>query len=177
MAAKGNKKTAKKPARPGGPKAKGRAQPARSGVGRRPNDKRPPTLVAMLILAAIQAVGAIFGGIGLVQNPKSSLGLPVSQLEGTPFKNYLIPGLILLIVVGLFSLLVFVGLLSRWTAAWWLSLASGGGLVIWIITEVVLLGYLPGTGTGFQIGFGLVGAAIVILALLRPTRRYFGIVR
>ena len=110
-------------------------------------------------------MGAIGGGIGLVADPTNNIGMPVSQLEGTPFNDYLIPGLILLIVVGLFSLLVFVGLLLRWKAAWWLSLASGGGLVIWIITEVALLGYLPGSGTGLQIVFGLVGVAIVVLAL------------
>ena len=133
--------------------------------------------MALLILTAIQAVGAILGGIALVQDPTNSIGLQVNQLQGTPFKDYLIPGLILLIVVGLFSLVVFVGLLSRWTTAWWLSLASGGGLVIWIITEVALLGYLAGTALGMQIVFGLMGAVIVALALLRPTRRYFGIAR
>jgi hypothetical protein len=137
--------------------------------------KRPATAVAQLALTALQAAGAIAGGIGLVQDPVKNIGLPTSLLEGSPFKDYLIPGLILLIVVGLFSLIVFVGLLLRWKAAWWLSLASGGGLVIWIIAEVALLGYLPGAGIGMQIAFGLVGVAIVVLALARPTRRLFGI--
>ena len=139
--------------------------------------KRPGTAVAQLILAAVQAAGAIGGGIGLVQDPVNNIGMPLSLLDGTPFKDYLIPGLILLIVVGLFSLLVFVGLLLRWKAAWWLSLASGGGLVIWIVAEVALLGYLSGAGIGLQIVFGLVGVAILVLTLARPTRRFFGIGR
>lgn len=138
-------------------------------------EKRPATVVALLVLTAIQAVGAIGGGIGLVGDPKNNIGLSVGLLEGTPFKDYLIPGLILLIVVGLFSLFVFVGLLVRWKPAWWLCLASGGGLLIWIITEAVLLGSLPGTGIALQIAFGLVGAAIVIVALSGPTRRSFNI--
>jgi hypothetical protein len=137
--------------------------------------KRPGTAMAQLILAAVQAAGAIGGGIGLVQDPVNNIGMPVSLLDGTPFKDYLIPGLILLIVVGLFSLLVFVGLLLRWKAAWWLALASGGGLVIWIVSEVALLGYLPGAGIGLQILFGLVGVAILVLTLVRPTRRFFGV--
>ncbi len=99
------------------------------------------------------------------------------MLEGSPFKDYLIPGLILLVVVGLFALLVLAGLLRLWKPAWWLSLASGGGLVIWIITEVALLGYLPGSGIGMQIAMGVLGLAIVTLTLLAPTRRYFGIGR
>jgi hypothetical protein len=141
------------------------------------NNKRPRAVVALIVLTLIQALGAIGGGIGLVRDPVKNIGLSVSLLEGTPFKNYLIPGLILLIVVGLFSLLVFAGLMRRWKPAWWLSLASGGGLVIWIITEAALLGYLPGSGITLQIVFGVIGVAIVVLALLRPTRRYFGIGR
>lgn len=113
----------------------------------------------------------------MVRDPVKNVGMPLSLLDGTPFKDYLIPGLILLVVVGVFSLLVFVGLLLKWKAAWWLSLASGGGLVVWIIAEVALLGYLAGAGIGLQIVFGLVGIAILVLALARPTRRYFGIGR
>jgi hypothetical protein len=144
-------------------------------AGVRSRARRPGTTLALLVLAAVQAVGAIGGGVGLVQDPVNNIGLPISLLEGTPFNDYLIPGLILLLVVGVFSLLVFVGLLLRWKAAWWLSLASGGGLIIWIIAEVALLGYLPGAGIGMQIAFGLIGVAIVALALTRSTRRYFGI--
>ena len=147
---------------------------ARPTTGNRAESRRPGTVVALLVLTGIQALGAMGGGAGLVRDPTNNIGMPLSLLEGTPFKDYLIPGLILLIVVGLFALLVLVGLLLRRTPAWWLSLASGGGLLIWVIVEVILLGYLPGAGIGLQIAFGLVGATIVGLALSRPTRRYFG---
>jgi hypothetical protein len=80
------------------------------------------------------------------------------------------------VVVG-FRLFVWAGLLRRWKPAWWLSLASGGGLFIWIITEAALLGYLPGAGIGLQITMGILGLAIVVLTLVRPTRRYFRIGR
>ncbi len=139
--------------------------------------RRPGSAMVQLVLAGLQAAGAIGGGIGLVRDPVKNIGMPVSLLEGTPFKDYLIPGLILLIVVGLFSLLVFVGLLLKWRAAWWLSLASGGGQMIWIVTEGVLLGYLSGAGIGLQIVFGLVGLGVVVTALLPAVRRYYGIGR
>jgi hypothetical protein len=138
-------------------------------------NRMPGTVLALLILTAIQAVGAIGGGIGLVRDPRNNIGLPTSLLEGTPFKDYLIPGLILLIVVGLFALLVLAGLLRHWKPAWWLSIASGAALVIWIIAEAALLGYLPGSGIALQIVFGLIGVAIVVLDLLQSTRRYYGI--
>ncbi len=144
---------------------------------RRRSRRRPWTGWAQIVLAGVQAAGAIGGGIGLVQDPVANIGMPVRVLEGTPFENYLIPGLILLVVVGLFSLFVFVGLLLRWRAAWWLSLASGGGQLIWIITEVALLGNLGASGIALQVVFGVVGAGVVLLALAGPTRLYFGIGR
>jgi hypothetical protein len=166
MATRRQKNTAKKRLGPITPLSKGRSR-----------KKRPGTAAAQVVLAGVQAAGAIGGGIGLVKDPVKNIGMPLSLLDGTPFKDYLIPGLILLIVVGLFSLLVFVGLLLKWKAAWWLSLASGGGLIIWIVAEVALLGYLPGAGIALQIVFGVIGVAIVALTLMRPTRRFFRIGR
>jgi hypothetical protein len=111
----------------------------------------------------------------MTANPVNNIGMPISMLEGSPFGDYLIPGLILMMVVGVFPLTVFVGLLLRSRPAWWLSIAVGAGLIIWIVTEVALLGYLPGAGLALQIVFGLIGAAILTLALTRPTRRFFRI--
>ncbi len=137
--------------------------------------RRPKTLWALLTLSAVQIIGAAAGGAGLVQDPTNNIGMPLSMLEGTPFNDYLVPGLILLIVVGLFPIIPLVGLVMGRRWGWWLELAAGCGLIIWIITEVVLLGYLPGAGIGLQIAMGLLGVVIVLLALVRPTRRFFGV--
>lgn len=137
--------------------------------------RRPGTLWALMVFTAIQILGATAGGIGLVQDPINNIGMSLSMLEGSPFSDYLIPGLILLIVVGLFPIIPLVGLILRRRWGWWLELAAGCGLIIWIITEVALLGYLPGAGIGMQIAMGLLGVIIVALSLVRPTRRFFGI--
>jgi hypothetical protein len=139
--------------------------------------KRPATVRALIALMAIQAIGAIGGGIGLVQDPIDNIGMPLDMLEGSPFSDYFYPGLILLIVVGIFPLLVLPGLLLRKQWAWWLALAAGAGLVVWIIVEVALLGYLPGMGIALQILMGLIGVAVVLLCLAGSTRRYFGVGR
>ena len=58
--------------------------------------------------------------------------------------------------------------------------ADGGrrcGLVIWIVTEVALLGFLPDSGVGLQIGMGVLGVVILALALAKPTRSFFGVGR
>jgi hypothetical protein len=136
---------------------------------------RPGTVWALLALTAIQVIGATAGGIGLVQDPIDNIGMPLSMLEGSPFSNYLYPGLVLLLVVGLFPIVPLVGLALGRTWGWWLELAAGCGLIIWIIAEVAMLGYLPGMGIALQIIMGLLGVVIVVLALLRPTRRYFAV--
>jgi hypothetical protein len=124
-----------------------------------------------MVLLGIQALGAIAGGVGLVQDPVNNIGMPLSMLEGSPFSDYLVPGLVLLIVVGLPPLVAVYGLALRQQWGWWLAIVAGAGLVIWIITEVILLGYLPGAGIGMQIGMGLLGVLILVMALVRPTRR------
>jgi hypothetical protein len=139
--------------------------------------KRPGTVIALTLLMLIQAIGGIPAGVAMIADPIGNIGLSVDLLEGTPFGDYLIPGLILAVVLGVFPLIVFFGLLLRYRWSWWLSLAVGGGLVIWIATEVGLLGYLPGLGIALQIVFGGVGIAILILTLVQPTRLYFGIRR
>ena len=138
-------------------------------------NKRPASVWVLMVLLAIQALGATAGGIGLVQDPVNNIGMSLDLLEGSPFDDYLIPGLILLIVVGLLPFVVLYGLARRRTWAWWLAVAAGAGLIIWIITEVALLGYLPDVGGALQIGMGVLGLLIVLVALLRPTRRYFGV--
>ncbi|MCX8032622.1 MAG: hypothetical protein N3B14_04400 [Thermoleophilia bacterium] len=127
---------------------------------------------ALMAMLAIQAAGAIAGGIGLIQDPVNNVGMPLSLLEGSPFSDYLVPGLILLIVVGLPPACALCGVArgQRWGV--WLAAVAGAALVIWIITEVVLLGYLPGTGVGLQIAMGVLGLAIfaTAIALMRSWR-------
>jgi hypothetical protein len=135
--------------------------------------KRPGSVWALMIFMAIQAVGAIAGGIGLLQDPVNNIGMPLGFLEGSPFSDYLIPGLILLVAVGLLPAVALFGVTRHRRWGWWLAVAAGAGLVIWIVTEVALLGLLPESGLGLQIGMGVLGAIILVLTLVAPTRRFF----
>jgi len=138
-------------------------------------NKRPGSVGALMVFLAIQALGAIAGGIGLVQDPVDNIGMPLDMLEGSPFSDYLFPGLILLIAVGLVPAVALFGVARRRWWGWWLAVVAGAGLVIWIVTEVALLGYLPGAGLALQIGMGLLGVVILVCALVRPTRSHFGV--
>ena len=55
------------------------------------SDKRPASVWALMVLLAIQAIGATAGGIGLVQDPINNIGMSLDLLEGSPFDDYLIP--------------------------------------------------------------------------------------
>ena len=134
---------------------------------------KPWTVKLLIGLIIVQALSAIGGGVGLIQDPVENIGMPVSLLEGSPFDDYLIPGLILLVVVGLEPLIAFFGLIKGHTWGWWVALVAGGDLLIWVIAEILLLGYLPGFGIALQIIYGLVAVAILGCALARATRDYY----
>ena len=56
---------------------------------------------ALGILQLFIGLGAVAGGLGLVLEPDgSNLGMPLSMLEHSPFSDFLIPGLVLLLVNG-----------------------------------------------------------------------------
>lgn len=135
--------------------------------------KRPRALIALLACVFFQAVSAVAGGIGLVSAPDgSAVAMPLSWLEGSPFSDYLIPGLILLVVLGLGALLVFVGLLRRVAWGWWGSVALGVALVIWIVVEIAVVGYQGGVGVVFWVVYGGLGAVILLLSLRPSVRTY-----
>jgi hypothetical protein len=127
----------------------------------------------LLVLLTAQAIGAIGGGAVLVASPDGGLmRMPVSQLEGSPFDSFLIPGLILLVVLGVAPLVAAIGLWLRRTWAWWLAGVVGCGLIIWIAVEVSIIDYhwlMP--------AYAAMGVAIVLACLPRSVRRYAGVRR
>ena len=98
-----------------------------------------PTLTrALLALELFVAFWAFAGGIGMMGG---GLDLPREWLDGTPFADYFIPGLILFVVVGGSMLAASLAVWSRSQFAGPASLAVGLILVIWIAAQVALIGY------------------------------------
>jgi hypothetical protein len=93
------------------------------------------SLALLLLLGSI----AIGGGWMLISDPSGfSMQLPIGLLSQTPFDNYLVPGIILLVAVGLLSILVGILTIRRSTYyTFWLILV-GCILFIWLTTEVML---------------------------------------
>ncbi len=146
--------------------------------------KRPIALYLLVLLLALQGLGGLFGGLSLVLAPSGEImQMPVSMLAGSPFTNFLIPGLILLVALGLLPLLLVWALLSQprldWFErlniykgihwSWTYCLYLGIMLVIWIMVEIIFIPY-----DVLQTIFGVVGVAIIIVTLLPKNLSHFG---
>ncbi len=91
-------------------------------------------------LLVFLALGALGGGAALVAAPDGSImQMPPSLLEGSPFKDYLIPGLILGGLFGAGSLVVAAMGLRNLRIAPFLAFAIGCGQMIWIVVELAMI--------------------------------------
>ena len=94
-------------------------------------------------LGAIQAfigLGALGGGFMLVRDPSgSTLELPMSLLEGSPFPDFLIPGMFLLAVNGVGSMIGAGLSFTRRRYAQEIAIVLGAILIAWIVIQVVII--------------------------------------
>lgn len=141
-------------------------------------------LILLVILMIFQAVGAIGGGLALVISPSGKLmQMPLSMLEHSPFPNFLIPGLFLLIVLGMLPAYAVYALLRKPNCrlcerlnpdkevhyAWSLAFFIGIVLILWIDLEIMFLRVVD----ILHLIYALLGVAIVVLTVWPTTRRYF----
>ncbi len=85
-------------------------------------------------------MGALFGGAVLVAGPDGHLlGMPQSLLASSPFTDFLIPGLLLFVALGLLPLVATVLTMFRSRAAPFVTFAAGAAVVGWITAEMVML--------------------------------------
>ena len=104
-------------------------------------------------LLAFLAIGGFVGGLAFVTDPTgASIGARSTWLEETPVSDFLLPGLFLLVVFGIGSLVLISGLLWRpapgvlgridatlhhhW--AWLGTIVMGCTLVAWILFELMI---------------------------------------
>ncbi|MGO8684040.1 MAG: hypothetical protein ACLQUT_05605 [Thermoleophilia bacterium] len=129
---------------------------------------RSAAVWTLLLLLLLQAISGLAGGASLVAKPSGDVfKMPVANLRGSPFHDYLIPGLILLLVLGAGPLITLVGLWRRQAWAWFAAFAIGCGLIIWIVVEALLTPY-----SVLQVVYGIVGLLIALVTLVPSVRRY-----
>jgi hypothetical protein len=122
---------------------------------------------ALLLFVGIAAVA---GGLGVILDPSGeSLGVSVDLLIGSPFKNFLIPGIVLFTVVGLTSLLVSFLTFKQHLLSGGATIVQGFIMIIWIVLQVYWIGWL----TPLQLTFLLIGFAEIILGYVLHSRNLF----
>lgn len=98
--------------------------------------------VTAIALDILLGVGAVGGGLALMAGPNGEiLPLPVSALSGSPFANYFVPGAILFTILGIGPLGAAVLAWRRHPVAPLLTFAVGGALLIWLVVEIVVVGF------------------------------------
>lgn len=145
---------------------------------------RPPAVYLLWLLLLFQTLSGLYGGIVLIADPTGGiLHMPLEPLEGTPFSDYLVPGIVLFLLLGVLPavLLYALPVQPAWPGAgilnayhdmywaWTYALYVGIILVIWMDVQIFFIGY----GHAIQTVYAAVGIGIVIAALLPPVREYY----
>jgi hypothetical protein len=83
------------------------------------------------------SLGAIAGGLGLILEPDgSNLGFSVELLNNSPFSDYLIPGIVLFVFIGIGNLVGGIVSFMRYKYAGEIAAVLGFALIIWIVVEL-----------------------------------------
>jgi hypothetical protein len=135
-------------------------------------------------LHAFLGISALFPGAAFIIAPDGHLiQMPLSNMANSPFPDFLIPGILLFVFIGIFPMAVAFSLWKRPSWRWpdtinpfkqfhWCwsgSLAAGLILIIWIVSEVQFMeiGFLH----IFYFGWGIL---ILWVTLLPGVRSYYG---
>ena len=114
-----------------------------------------------LVLEIFLGIGALFGGIQFILAPDGHLlGVPLSMLAGTPFRSFLVPGLLLFTFVGVAPIVAAAVTTRRRAIGPLAALAVGLTLMGWITVEMVIFAGLTSLFWAFYLVLGTVIAAV-----------------
>lgn len=136
------------------------------------------------LLLGFLGLGALGGGGLLTISPSGKLlGMPLSLLAGSPFRDFLVPGLLLFSVLGVVPCLLVVALLKKpasplaerfnffsdmhwvWTGSIYVAFA----LIIWLQMEMMFLNAVSWLHTFYM----FLAVSILFIALLPRVRALY----
>lgn len=93
--------------------------------------------IIIIILQIFIALGAFGGAYGFISDPTGqSMGMTTTILKDTPFRDFFIPGIILLLVNGVGSTLGALLFLFKQFTAPFFAILLGLALITWIIVQM-----------------------------------------
>lgn len=146
--------------------------------------KMPLSVKLLIALQGFLGIGAVFGGGALIIDPSGQLlGMPTEMMKIPLFSDFLFPGMILLLVLGIGPLGIMVSLLRRqaWSLgerlnlfrpmhwSWTFSLYTAFALIIWIMVQL----YIIKETAVIHLVYMMLGLAIQIVTLLPSARNFY----
>lgn len=132
---------------------------------------RPVAVWLLMALVGLLGVTALAGGTQFVLVPSGDfVGVSTAELAGSPFDDFLVPGLVLFTVLGVYPLLVLYGLYRRHRLAWLATISVGIALAVWVAVEGLVIGF----GERMQFPHLVQAIVIVVLAAMSPVREHYG---
>ena len=145
--------------------------------------KRPFMLWPLVLKLVFLAMGGFSGGIPMLADPANGGYLQFGDmLPDLPVSNFILPGLFLLTVMGVFPLFLVYGLIARpswrwvdglfqWSKhhwAWTGCLVLVGIIAIWLAYEAWLIGWFPITTITM-----ILGLLILLFATMPGVRKFY----
>ena len=95
--------------------------------------------IISIILLFLIGISAVFGGYNLIIDPTGNkIQMPITYISNSPFKDYLIPGIILFIFNGVSSQVIAITAIFGYKKSYLLIIAQGIVLSVWIIVQLFM---------------------------------------
>ncbi|MEO5685531.1 MAG: hypothetical protein ABIQ88_22985 [Chitinophagaceae bacterium] len=140
----------------------------------------------LIAILAFLGLGAIGGGAVLIISPSGNLiGMPLSMLNTSPFRSFLIPGIILFLMLGILPILLIIALVRKPASkfadqfnsfrdmhwSWTYTIYIAFFLIFWIQIEMVMLSAVSWLHSFYM----LLAVLIIFVALLPQVRNLYKI--
>ena len=124
------------------------------------------TKTLLVILLVFLSLSGLFGIMFLIDPSGELVEMPLSHLDKLPIDTFFLPGLFLLIVYGIGSLIIAYGLFRKLFWAPVAGILLGLVLIGWVIGQIILWG----APAMLQYIYLSVGAVIFVLSLILRKR-------
>ena len=147
-------------------------------------NNKPLASKLLILLHGLLGLGAVAGGAVLIIDSSGGLiKMPITVLENSPFNSFLIPGLILFTVLGVFPLIIAIALATKCQSkaanvlnlftdrhwSWTFSLYIGFALISWIAVQLF---YFKEAAL-IHIVYIFLGLIIQVVTLLPSVQRHY----
>ena len=133
------------------------------------NAEARPTAVryalgSLLLFGALNALGGGYYGL------TGAVGVPTEWLDGSPFTDYFLPSLILLVVVGGSFIVAAVAVLARLRVARFAAFMAAFVVLGWLTVQIAIIGYV----SWMQPVTAIAAVLILMLGSQLPRRERLG---